>query len=170
MNMIRKIVLVSLFVSLSLFVSAQEEDYISLFIYNFTRYFEWPEDRRTGDFVIEIMGHESVYKKLSEITANRTVGNQKIVVRSITSPDNMGNPHIIMIGHWHSRHIQKVLGKIGNIPTLVITDHEGMIKEGSAINFVIRDGGIKFELKKMNATKYGLKVHSRLDNMAILID
>jgi hypothetical protein len=116
------------------------------------------------------MGHESVAKKLTEVTANRTIGNQKIVIRSINSPDEMGNPHIIMIGHWHSRHIQTVLKKIGTSPTLVISDKEGMTGEGSAINFVIRDGAIKFELKKLNATKFGLKVHSRLDNMAILID
>lgn len=168
--MIRKIIFICLFSGFLINATAQEEDYISLFIYNFTRYFEWPEDRRTGDFVIEIMGHESVAKKLTEITANRTVGNQRIVIRSINSPDDMGKPHIIMIGHWHSRHMRSVLGKIGASPTLVISDKEGMTGEGSAINFVIRDGAIKFELKKLNATKFGLKVHSRLDNMAILID
>jgi len=168
--MIKRTLFVLLLSIISLNTYSQEEEYISLFIYNFTRYFEWPENRRTGDFVIEIMGHESVAKKLTEITSNRTIGNQRIVVRFINSPDDMGNPHIIMVGHWHSRHMQRVLSKIGSVPTLVISDKEGMTKEGSAINFVIRDGSIKFELKKLNATKYGLKVHSRLDNMAILVD
>lgn len=168
--MIKNFFLVCFLTVVTLIVSAQEEEYISLFIYNFTRYIEWPEDRRTGDFIIEVMGHESVTVKLKETTANRLVGNQRIVVRDIKSPEEMGNPHIILVGHWHSRHIQKVLGKIGNIAILVVAEKEGMIKEGAAINFVIRDGAIKFELKKLNATKYGLKVHSRLDNMSILIE
>ncbi len=155
---------------LALNVNAQEENFISVFIYNFTRYFEWPENRRTGDFVIEIMGHESVFLKLQEITANRMVGNQRIVIKSINSPEEVGTPHIIMIGHWHSRHMQRVLSKIGNTSTLVITDKAGMTREGAAINFVIADGTIKFELKKINAIKFGLKVHSLLDNMAILIE
>ena len=30
-------------------VNAQEEKYIGLFIYNFTRYFDWPESNKNGD-------------------------------------------------------------------------------------------------------------------------
>ena len=47
---------------------SQEEKYIGLFVYNFTKYFDWPESAKAGDFIIEVIGHQSVYDELARIT------------------------------------------------------------------------------------------------------
>jgi hypothetical protein len=60
------------------------------------------------------------------------------------------------------------MGIVGTNKTLVITEKKGALNEGSAINFVIVDNKLKFELKVSNATKNGLKVSSNLETMAIV--
>jgi len=145
---------------------AQEEKYIGLFVYNFTKYFDWPESSKIGDFKIQILGHQSVYEELIKITLGKKVGTQNIVIQNINSLSEVNKCQIVFVGHWQSRYIPEILSKIGTHPTLLITEMEGMLDQGSAINFVIRDGTIKFEMKISNVTAHNLKSDQRIRELA----
>jgi len=145
---------------------AQEEKSISSAIYNFTHYVEWPVENTSGDFIIDVIGHKSVYDKLKEITAGRTVGKQNIVVRFLESVDKITQSHILFIGFWQSKDMAKVIEKVGNAHTLLISEKDGLIDSGSGINFVIRNTLIKFEIKRANIQKYGLTLSKDLEQMA----
>ncbi|MBN2523718.1 MAG: YfiR family protein [Bacteroidales bacterium] len=147
-------------------LEAQEEKYIGLFLYNFTKYFDWPETVKSGDFVIEVLGHKSVYDELLRITANKKIGNQNIVVKNPETPEAIGKCHIMFVGHWHSRHLPVILNKLSNHPSLIITEMEGLLDQGSAINFVIRDGTIKFEMKISNVNSHNIKTDQRIRELA----
>jgi hypothetical protein len=147
---------------------AQEENFISTSIYSFTRFIDWPSNNGE-DFVIDVIGHKSVYDKLADITAGRKVGSQNIVVRFLESVNNITRSHILFIGFWQSKDIAKVITKIGGANTLIITEKDGLIDAGSAINFIIRDKAIKFEIKKANIKKYGLSIDETLINLAYKI-
>lgn len=148
-------------------LQAQEEKYITLFIYNFTKHFDWPATVKSGDFVIQVLGHKSVFLELNEFTAAKKVGNQEITVKSVTDISQVGRCHIIFVGHWQSRFLPEIIKKIGKHPTLIVTEKEGLLKQGSAINFVITGGSIQFEFKKKNASKYGIKFDPQIVKMAV---
>lgn len=148
----------------------QEENYISLYLFNFTRYVEWPEEKRTGSFIIEVLGHASVYEKLKEIVSDKKVGNQPIEVRNYMAAEEVGKPHMMFVGHWRSREMAHVMDKLEGESTLIIAEKEGMIDQGAAINFIIQDGKINFEFKETNARLRGLNVSSRLARMGIVVD
>jgi hypothetical protein len=150
-------------------LAAQEEKFIGLFIYNFTRYFDWPESNKSGDFVIEIIGHESVYKELLKLTAGKKVGNQNFLIKNFTSPEGIDNCSIVFVGHWHSRFLPEVLTKVSDAPTLVITEADGMLDRGSCINFVIQEGSIKFEMNSSNVQKRRLKTDPRIRELALKV-
>lgn len=166
----KRLFTITVLLVLSLRLFAQEENYISLYLFNFTRYVEWPAEKRTGNFIIEVLGHASVYEKLKEMVSGKKVGTQPIEVRNYMSPEEVGTPHMMFVGHWKSREMAKVLAKLGQESTLIITEKEGMINKGAAINFVIRDGKIKYEFKENNATERGLSVSSKLVQMGIALD
>jgi hypothetical protein len=148
----------------------QEEKYIGLFIYNFTKYFDWPEESKTGDFIIDVVGHKTVYEKLKELTESKKVGNQNIVVRNFNDAKSLDNTcQILFVGYWNSRFLPDILEKVKGNHTLIVTEKEGLINEGSAINFVIRDNTIKFEFSTGNTTKYGLKVDPRIRQLAVTV-
>lgn len=157
-----------LFFLLGFFVHCytQEEKIISAAVYNFTRYIEWPSGDVNGDFIIDVIGHKSVYEKLKEITAGRTVGKQNIVVRFLESVNNITQSHILFVGFWQSKDMAKAIEKTGNSHTLIITEKDGLIEAGSGINFVIRNNVIKFEIKRVNIQKYGLTLSKELEQMA----
>ena len=145
---------------------AQEEKYIGLFIYNFTKYFDWPESMKSGDFVIDVIGHPSVYEELGRLTAGKKVGTQNIVLKKFDSAENLDKSNIIFVGHWQSRFMAQVLSQVGNNPTLIITESEGMLDKGAAINFVILNGTIKFEMNATAVKDRNLKTDPRLRQLA----
>lgn len=147
-------------------IQAQEEKYISLFLYNFTKQFDWPERVKSGDFIIQVIGHRSVYSELKQFTSTKKVGNQNIVVWGITDVSQVSKSHILFVGHWQSRFLTDIIGKIGNHPTLIVTEKEGLLELGAAINFIIEEGTIKFEFKKSNASKHNLKYSPQIMQMA----
>lgn len=147
-------------------VKAQEENVIAIAIYNFTRYIDWPASDASNDFYIDIIGHKSVYDKLKELSNGRKVGNRNIIVRYLETIDKMTKSEILFVGFWQSKDMPKVLEKVKTVNTLIISEKDGLIDSGSAINFVIRNNTIKFEIKKSNIVKYGLVLSETLEQMA----
>lgn len=149
-----------------LHTNAQEENFIALSVYNFTRYVNWPSDEASGEFYIDVIGHKSVFDKLKEVAAGRKVGNKTIAVRFLETTANITSSDILFVGFWQSKDMSKVLDKVGNHATLIISEKDGLIETGSAINFVVRNGALKFEIKKANIQKYGLTVNETLLSLA----
>jgi hypothetical protein len=164
----RRIILLSVAIWMycSLIARAQEENFLALSIYNFTRYVDWPASDASGDFTIDIIGHKSVYEKLKEVATGRNVGNRTIRVRFLESASNVTESQILFVGFWQSKDMPKVVEKVGNAHTLIISEKDGLIDVGSGINFVIRNNTIKFEIKKANIQKYGLNIGETLLSLA----
>ena len=143
----------------------------AIFIYNFTRYFEWPEKMKTGNFVIHIIGtNHGIYQELNKMAESKAVGNQKLEIRSGTSVDPSIKPHIIFLLTDASDMLKNVASQYKGKGTLVITEKPGLAKTGSSINFVIADSKQKFEYNKKNAEKCGLKTNEELKSLAIVVD
>jgi hypothetical protein len=145
---------------------AQEEKYIGLFLYNFSKYFDWPENTKSDDFVIEILGHKSVFDELTRITTGKKIGNQNLVIKNLNTIDEVGKSNILFVGHWQSRFINDIYNKVGTNPTLIVSEMEGMLEKGTSINFIIREGAIKFEINLTNVKKRQLKIDPRIRELA----
>jgi hypothetical protein len=139
----------------------------AVFIYNFTRLIEWPEDYKAGDFIIGVYGPNDIFSEIKNFTTGKMVGSQPISVVKYSDAASIKKSHILFVAFGKTKEMSSVIGALGGTKTLIITEKKGALDEGSAINFVIVDDRLKFELKMNNATKLGLKVHSNLENMAI---
>src|SRR4051794_22318576 len=64
-------------------------------IYRFTKYIDWPGDRKSGDFVIGMVGDTPLYDELKDFTAAKTVGRQKIIVRKFPASATSFNCQIL---------------------------------------------------------------------------
>lgn len=140
----------------------------SMFIYNFSRLIEWPASYKSGEFVIGVLGNSTVFDELQTFTASKKVGTQDISVVRYREPAEITNCHILFVSFGKSNKMEEILSSLGNKSTLVIGEKSGLIDDGAAINFVIEQDKLKFELKVDNAKSNGLKISSSLQNMAIL--
>jgi len=154
----------------SLFVSqarSQEEKYITLYVYNFTKYIEWPDEYKAGDFVIDVLGHNSVYVKLQEMLKGKSRGTQNFVINHPPTVKEIDpDCNILFVGHWRSKDLEAALGKVGKHGTLIVTEKSGMLQHGSNINLIIKNQKIKYELKKSSLKESGLSYSIDLTTLA----
>lgn len=164
------LVLLSLLVSMTLNVSAQNEKFKALFVYNFTKYIEWPINERTGNFVIGVLGNTSMANELNTIAKKQKVGSQTIVVKVLASVDEIDNCHILYIASGKGSTLPTVIQKLSGKSTLIVTDKEGMINQGAAINFVLDGSKLRYEVSKRNIDKRGLAASSNIYTLGISIN
>lgn len=143
----------------------------SVFIYNFTRYIDWPADYKAGSFVITMYGtNQAMLTELNNMAKTKTVGTQKIEIRNITSLDGIGKSNILYVTSDINTPISEIMSKIRGKSVLLVTEQPGLAKKGSAINFVVVDNRQKFELNQTSAEKNNLKVSSSLLALAIPVE
>lgn len=143
----------------------------AVFIYNFTKYIEWPEEYKTGDFTIGILGeNEALFQELDKMSKVKKVSNQTLSIKNLEDPSNLGNPHILYIPEDSTDQLNKALSSLEGKSTLVITEKPGFAKQGAAINFVVEGSRQKFELNKAKIEQRNLKVGSVLERLAVLVN
>jgi len=141
----------------------------AIFIYNFTKYFEWPSNKKTGNFLIYIVGkNENLLNEIKALAARKKVGNQDIEIINTATYEAKLSANIIYLLPDHSKSINTVTGKSNGV--LLISEAANGAKSGAAINFIIQENKPKFEYSKNNAIKAGLKANDDFKALAINID
>ena len=136
----------------------------SIFIYNFTRLMDW--GKNSNDFVICVYMDKNLYSDLKKYTEDKKVGDQHINVVFAKSLDDLSNVNILYAGK--SKYIQAFKDKIDNSKICVITDEES--KNGDfAINFVVEDDKLKYEVRKSELLKHHIIFNSFLLKSAIQV-
>ncbi|MBN2273401.1 MAG: YfiR family protein [Bacteroidales bacterium] len=139
----------------------------AMFIFNFSRLIEWPASYRNGPFIIGVLGTSAVADELDLYTKGKKVGTQVIQVARFKTPAEISSCHILFVPFARSKQLAEISSALQGKSTLIITEKNGALNDGSAINFVILENKLKFELKAENASKLGIKLSSKLEEMAL---
>ena len=138
-------------------------------LYDFIKYVQWPNETEKGEFVIGVIGDESIYNTLQEWYGGKPRGTKKFAVKLLSSPSEASDCHVVYVGKFKSNEFDHVKNSIAGKPVLTITDANGLGQKGSCINFKVIDGKLKFELNQSTVNSSNLKVSNQLSSMAILI-
>lgn len=143
----------------------------SILILNFIKNVEWPKEYQSGDFVIGVLGRARIVNDLSLFAKNRTVGNRKIIVKRFPSIWSKGidKCHVLFVASNSKNDISLIKKRLNKAPTLLITEKEGLAKQGSCINFISVGNSMKFEINKNAMEQVGLRANNRLLRLAIII-
>jgi hypothetical protein len=137
----------------------------AMFSYNFTKFFDWPISEKQGDFVMGVLGNRNLALELEKVTAGKKNVTQPIVVKYFRNLNEVEKCHVLFVDALKSGDIPEIHTKAGT-HCLIITDSNSGIKKGAAIQFVIEGNRLKYDFKSENASKYGLKFHSKVKEMA----
>ena len=161
--------LVFLLLSNGINAGAQDYKFHSIFMYNFTKYIQWPSSYQSGEFVIGVLGSSTIVEQLTNMAKVKSAGAQQFEIRIFSDASEVSDCHILFIPEEMSYSFNKVTKKLNGKPTLIISEQAGLADAGSHINFVQVEGKWKFELNQSAAESANLKVSNELSRLAILI-
>lgn len=174
----RWLVLISLMAAIKFSAEADdqavsEHQLKSAFIYNFTKYVEWPSDPGYGDgapFVIGVVGDAAFSRQLSSVMRSENVHGHPITVRHFAHGAVPQGCKIVFISRAESAQIDTVLKAAAGKPVLTVTETAGAAAKGSMINLLLVDGTIKMEINRKQARRERLEISSYLLKLAKIVE
>lgn len=134
------------------------------FLYKIAGYVEWPRAsfaQPETPVTIGVVGAGSLAAELSQIVAGRTAQNRPVAVRRLKAGELPSGVHMLFVGRGEGA-LAQLVQRAQQRSVLVVTESEGALVQGSAINFIIVDGRVRFEISLASAEKSGLRLSSRL--------
>lgn len=139
----------------------------AMYIYTFATLVEWPEDKRTGDFVIGVYGERTaVYDELMKKYSGKAIGSQKIVIKNYRTRQETKGCHILYITEEKTNDLPYFAGALAKENTLLVAEKNGALAKGAIINFIIDGNQQKYEINKTNARNHKLVIADKLSDLA----
>ncbi len=181
MHVISKMIV--LFIVLSIFntfidqnVMADEvEEYAvkAAFVFNFAKFIQWPKTSfsdNNSPYQLCFIGGNAVAQQFKKFNGARD-GTRTIDVHHLLSPQQCKKCNIIFISRDTSPlMLKKIISKVSGKPVLTIGETKKFTELGGVINFFLKNNRLHFEINTNAAEKQGLKMSSRLLDLAVIVD
>jgi hypothetical protein len=133
------------------------------FLYRFTGFVDWPpQTLQPGHFTIAVLGSRPVATELARLLVKYPVKDLPARVRVVDDASEALDAQVLYVGSGFHGDLRDVAGSLARRPVLLVTDHPGALDDGSAVNFLIVDRRVRFEISLAAAHRAGLKVSSEL--------
>ena len=135
----------------------------TVFIYNFTKYFEWPT--KPDEFRIGVLGNdEDLIKELEKLASVKTVGSLSIKIMKFANISDIIQTEILVVDYKKNPEL-KVL-KI-NKGTLVVTENDPDLNNIMLAFITKENNKLGFALNEINIQKSELKMSEMLKELAV---
>lgn len=135
----------------------------AMFVFNFTKYVEWPDAKPNDVFTIGVIGESEILEPLERIATQKKVGDRKIIIKTL-SADAEEYCNIIIVAKSRLNKLEQVEKRCAGKGILIISDES---PRSAAINLVTRDNKIRFEINQLLAKTGGVKISSQLLSLAV---
>jgi hypothetical protein len=165
-----------LFLWASLTIHAQtsmsEYQVKALFLLNFAKYVDWSAavpPNANAPIIIGILGQDNFNDSLKNAAAGKTVNGRSVVVKQVSSSDDLGGCSILFISSSENSRLDEILSKTSALPILTVGESESFLAKGGIINFLLTDGKIQLAINLKTARKVRLQISSKLLSVAVTV-
>ena len=139
------------------------------FLYKFAGYIEWPDGTFAAPdapIAIGVAGDDALAAELSQVVTGRNVEGRLLAVRRLQESEPVAGLQILFVSHAERARLGALARAHPMQPLLIVSESDGALNHGSAINFLLTGGRVRFEIALDNAEKRNLKLSSRLLSVA----
>jgi hypothetical protein len=131
------------------------------FLYNFTKFVEWPGSTQPGPLTICVAGRNPLGQELEATVKDVTVGGRAVAARVILEPEP--GCHVVFIPRGVSgAYLRSTRGQ----PVLTVGESGDFIDQGGIVRFYVEGGKVRFAISPEAADRSQLRVSARLLQLA----
>jgi hypothetical protein len=152
--------------------SATEYQVKAAFLFNFARFVEWPADAfPNADSALQIcvLGQDPFGRDFEQVIVDKTVNGHRIEIAHPEGVPQARACQILFIAASEKPRLAAILQGLSNASVLIVGDTPGFAALGGAINFVIDDSRVRFEINLKAAQLAHLKISARLLTVAKVV-
>jgi hypothetical protein len=137
----------------------------ALYLYNLTKYMEWPADAfasTNAPFTIGLMAGADLRGDLVEITKGKVIGGREILVRIIERTQDVKSCQLIFLESGDRRNLALALNAAKDLPVLPVGVSEDFLNSGGIITFARKDNKLRLRIDLNAARRARLTVSAKL--------
>lgn len=144
-----------------------EADVKAAFIYNFTKFVEWPLTALADNTPLQLclLGKDETGNRLRQLQGREAQGHA-LQIRQLASPEEMPGCHVIFIAHSHARLLYTDEKRLSGSGMLTVSDTPGFIRQGGMIELFVESSRVQFMINVDNAQQANLKISARMLQLA----
>ena len=149
---------------------AREYEVKAAFLYNFTRFVHWPPEvfnSHPNVITVGVLGNNPFGEALRSLEG-KVVNGRKLTVLPFKTVQEVKPCHVLFISGSEKNRLSQALKAVGDSSVLTVSEVKGFTEQGGIINFHLKSGRIGFEINVKAAERAGLKISSKLLNLATL--
>jgi len=142
------------------------------FLFNFTKFVEWPADAfpdSSVPIVLGVVGNNQVTNLVTETAAGKTVNGRAVIVKQFKEDQDLRGCQILFVSSSEEKHIAQILEKIKGSSVLTVGEANGFAQAGGVINFLVEGNKVRLELNLEAAARARLKISAKVIAVARLV-
>jgi hypothetical protein len=146
------------------------------FIYNFTRFVEWPSGcfaDEKAPIIIGIVGNNPFGDELEKIIRGRSVYGRSLMVIYFPNSDALrpdrGALQVLFFAPGQEAAVRKLSARLRQASILTVGETELFGAAGGVVNFTLVGDNVRFDVNLKSAEASGLKVSAQLLKLAAAV-
>jgi hypothetical protein len=124
----------------------------------------------TKQIVIGILGEDPFGDDLDNTVQGKYIHGRQIEIERYDRLDNLNDCQILFISDSKTKNLSTIFNKLRYTNVLTVGDTENFCQKGGIINFIRKENKIHFEINVDAAQAAGLKLSSKLLNLAKIVE
>lgn len=151
--------------------SASEYDIKAVFLYNFTKFTDWPENAfpsTNSPIIIAVAGQDPFGKALDEVMKGEAVRRHPLQVQRLNGGAPIPHCHILFIARSEKDRLDSLLKEVQGRPILTVADTPRAAERGVMVNLVVQES-VRMEINQAAIAAARLQVSSKLLSLARIV-
>ena len=149
---------------------AKEYQLKAAFLYNFTKFIEWPRERFATEgspIIIGVLGMNPFGEELSIIVKDRTVNGRPILVTFLPTAAEVGAVHLLFVPAGEETLLPAAAWS--HVAIVTVGESPDLAARGGMIIFTQVGDKLRFEINLAAAERNGLKISAQLLKLATVV-
>ena len=141
------------------------------FLYNFTRFIDWPPSAfssANAPFVIGIIGNDPFGEYIEQLVKREYVNNHPIVVKRYNQVIEITGCHILFINIPATKKTKEILLLARNHSILTVSDDDNFTRLGGIVSFYKEHHKVRFKINISSSKTAQLEISSKLLSLATI--
>jgi hypothetical protein len=139
------------------------------FVFNFTRYVDWPATRfenASSPIVIGVLQPNPFGSELENLVKGRQTNRRPIVVRQFATIAAARSAHVLFVGSDAEESMVGLPKELAAYNVLTVGESESFLKDGGIIIFSFEGNSLRFEIDQRSAEQARLQISAQLYKLA----
>ena len=156
-----RVALLSLGAAVCLGATDPEDELKSATVLTFIRHAEWRLSA-TGVITVGVIGRPAIVRTLHRTLEGRVANSRTIHVLDVTPVSDLRACHVLYVASDNNREVLQLLAEARAPHALTIGESHKFLDQGGAVNLLMVDGHMSFEVNRDALERAGVAISSTL--------